>query len=121
MMVWKNIKIYGKLMIASAVTIFFTIVVGIIAITNLNRINIKTQHQTESYVPYVNSAFNIDKIWYEVINSLTAFNNDGAFYHKDKIDTHLSWIIEGLNEGLENAEKAGVSKTDIDQIKYNKK
>ncbi len=116
MMVWKNIKIYGKLMIASAVTIFFTIVVGIIAITNLNSINTKIQHQTESFVPYVNSAFNIDKIWYEAINSLTGFNSDGAFYYKNKIDTHIEWIIEGLNEGLENAEKANVSSTDIDKL-----
>ncbi len=115
-MVWKNIKIYGKLMIASSVTIFFTIVVGIIAITNLDTINKKTQHQTESYVPYVNSAFNIDKTWYTAINSLTSFNSDGAFYHKDKIEAQINWIIEGLNEGLENAEKAGVSESDINKL-----
>jgi methyl-accepting chemotaxis protein len=115
-MIWKNIKIYGKLMIASAVTIFFTIVVGVIAITNLNVINKKTQHQTKNYVPYVNSALNVDKTWYEVINSLTGFNSDGAFYYKNKIEDHIKWTVEGLNKGIVNAEKADVSSSDIDKL-----
>ncbi len=74
-MKWKNIKIYGKLTIASAISIFFTIVVGILAITNLDIINKRTSHQTKNFVPYVNTTIQIDKAWFELIVSLTGFNN----------------------------------------------
>ena len=121
MMGWKNIKIYGKLTIASAVTIFFTIVVGIIATTNLDKINDKTQHQSENYVPYVNSAFNIDKTWYEITISLTGFDNEGAFYYKNKIDTRINWILDGLNEAMKKAGDANVSKSNIDKLKLLRK
>ena len=113
---WKNIRIYGKLTIASAVTIFFTIAVGVIAITNLNSINSKTSHQTENYVPYVNTTFNIDKTWYELIVSLTGFDSDGSIYYRNNIDTRIKWVKERLDEALIKAKDAGVNSSDIDKL-----
>ena len=85
---WKNIKIYGRLTIASTAIIFLTIMIGVIAITNLGLINNKTKQQAENYVPFVNATYNIDKTLHELINNLTGFNSEGDEYYKEKIGGH---------------------------------
>lgn len=114
---WKSIRIYGKLSIASAVTIFLTILVGIIAIYNLNLINDKTKDQTENYLPVVNTTYNLDNTWQDLLVQLNGFDVDGNVYYSNNIFERLNWIYNGINEVLTKTDKAGLSEINIEKYR----
>lgn len=116
---WKNLKIYWKLTIASTATIILTIIVGVIAVSNLNSINSSVKHEAEEYVPVVNKTFTIDKTWHDLLHSLSGFDNEGSEYYKDKITERIGWVRGRIEEVLASAKSAGVSDANIEKLKSN--
>jgi methyl-accepting chemotaxis protein len=114
---WKNIRIYGKLTITASIIILFAIIEGIVAVTNLNSINKNVKFQANSYVPIVNTAFNIDKTWHEIVFNLSEFENQGTEYQSQLIKSKISIVGTGLEHILSNASAADLSESNIEKIK----
>jgi len=114
---WKNIRIYGKLSITSAITIFLTILVGIIAIYNLNLINDKTKLQTKNYVPVVNNTFKIDNTWEELLINLTGFDSEASDYYADMVKERVKWVAGGIDDVLSKADLANLSDANKEKLR----
>ncbi len=113
---WKNIPIFGKMLIASGIIIFLTVVIGVIAIANLNTINRNTKQQAENYVPVVNKAFQIDKNWHKVLLFLAGFNDERSEYYKAKVDERLQWISAGIDDILGKGKISGLSELNLKKL-----
>ena len=113
---WKDIKLFGKLMIALSITILFSIIIGVIAITNLNTINNNTRQQSEYYLPVVNNIYKLDKNWHEVLFYLNGFDFTANDYYKEKIILRKDWTIGALDLIIKNSESANLSSQNVDKL-----
>jgi methyl-accepting chemotaxis protein len=112
---WKNIPIFGKLFIASIFTILFAVIIGVLAIVNLNTINSNTKQQANNYVPIVNKAFQIDKNWHKVLHFMSGFKQERTEFYQKKIDERLKWIHAGIDDILGKNNNSGLSATQIEK------
>lgn len=117
---WKNVPIFGKMLITSGIIIFLTVIIGIIAIANLRTINNNTRHQAENYVPAVNKAFQIDKSWHKLVIYFYGYNDERSEYYKAKVEERIKWIESGIDDILLKADISGLSESNkkkLDLIK----
>ena len=117
-MKWKDIPIFAKLFISSAGIVLFTLVIGIIAIVNLNTINKNTAREAKNYVPVVNKAFLIDKNWQKVNVLISEFNEDRSEYFTTKIDEQINRMVTQVDEILKKGENSGLSESNISKLKF---
>jgi methyl-accepting chemotaxis protein len=115
-MKWQNIPIFGKMLMTSGIIIFLTILIGIIAIVNLNTINNNTRQQAENYVPVVNKAFQIDKNWHKLLIYFSGFNDERSGFYQLKVEERIKWISSGIDEILGNAKLSGLSETNLKRL-----
>ena len=114
---WKDIRILGKLTIVASITIFFTIVIGAIAIINLKSINNNTRHQADDYIPVIDKAFKIEKSWNELLVFLSKFEIEPTDYYKDKITERTLLVNKRIDEILLSTDKAELSQANVDRLK----
>ena len=115
-MEWKNIRIYGKLLIVGAITVLFSILIGAIAISNFKTINNNTKKQAEYYIPVVDNTFKTEKNWRRLIVFLKDFSSDPSDFSKDKISQQIKIVIKSTEGILANAEKAELSVKNIENL-----
>jgi methyl-accepting chemotaxis protein len=108
-MYWKNIKIFNKLLFSSIVILVFSIIIGLIGVSSLNKINDNTSEIAEYYLPVVNNSYKIDKHWHEVIDYLDNYHYSGNSYFRDKVLNHKEQTLFAIQKVNENAELAGLS------------
>ncbi|MEN8119222.1 MAG: methyl-accepting chemotaxis protein [Bacteroidota bacterium] len=113
---WKDIKIHFKLLIASGITLILAIIIGIIGITNLDRINNNTKDIALYYLPVVNNSYKVDKHWHEVINYLAEYNYSGNQYFSDKVIVRSERTLSAIGEIILKGEAAGLNKEIIEKL-----
>jgi len=113
---WKDIKIHFKLLIASGIMLILAVIIGIIGITNLDRINNNTKDIALYYLPVVNNSYKVDKHWHEAINYLAEFNYTGSPYFRDKVQVRSERTLSAIGEIILKGEAAQLNKESIEKL-----
>lgn len=113
---WKDIKIFYKLFISFGFILVFSIIIGFLGIANLNRINDNTRKTAEYYLPVFKNSTKINDSWRELITMLDNYNYTGDPYYSDKVDFLSGQTLRAIEEELENAKKAGLSRENKDKL-----
>ncbi len=116
-MKWKDLKLFAKLIIAFSITISFSVIIGLIAITSLNTINKNTRKQLEYHLPAVNNVYKMDKNWHEVLYYLNGFDYTSSEYFKQKVILREERTRSALESLEKNADSANLASLDIEKIK----
>ncbi len=116
----KDLKIYQKLILSSSIILFFSLFIGFVGITNLNKINDSSSSLAEYYIPVVSNSYKMDKYWHEISDNLNQYNFSGKSYFSDKINGLLTKMNTSIEIIIKNVDQAGVSnenKTRIANVK----
>ena len=113
---WKNIKIFNKLLLSSIIILVFSVIIGLIGVSSLNKINDNTSEIAQYYLPVVNNSYKIDKHWHELIDYLDNYNYSGNAYFRDKILNQKEQTLFAIKKVNENAELAGLGTENIQKV-----
>ncbi|RLD85271.1 MAG: hypothetical protein DRJ07_03405, partial [Bacteroidetes bacterium] len=113
---WKDLKIYIKLLVTSGITLLLAVIIGVIGITNLNRINDNTKDIVSYYLPVVNNSYKVDKHWHEAINYLTEYNYTGNPYFSDKVLVRSERTLSAIGEIILKGKEANLNKESLEKL-----
>lgn len=113
---WKDIKIHIKLLITSGITLILSVIIGVIGITNLNRINNNTKDIVLYYLPVVNNSYKVDKHWHEAINYLSEYNHTGNLYFSDKVLLRAERTLSAIDGIIQKGEAANLNKESLEKL-----
>ncbi len=113
---WKDIRIHIKLLIVSGITLIFSVIIGVIGITNLESINNNTKEIALYYLPVVNNSYKVDKHWHETMNVLSEYNYSGNQYFSDKVLLRSERTLSAINEIILKGKAAHLNKESLDKL-----
>jgi len=96
-MKWKDLKIGYKIGVGFSTMIMLSLIIGIIAFINTNKIQNETINLSGKYIPTINESFYLDKDWHEVIQLIQAYDNCGDAYFIRKAKGRIDKFIISLD------------------------
>jgi methyl-accepting chemotaxis protein len=115
---WKDLKIVYKLAISFSVMIMISIIIGLVAWTNMSRILKESGKLSQEYIPTIDESFYLDKYWREVIQMLQAYDNTSDSYYVKKIkDDRLKKFFASLDKLITVTSESAKLKSTNDEFK----
>lgn len=109
---WQDLKIGVKIGIGFGVLIILAAIIGGIAINNMRKIQIETNHLSNESLPSVNESVRADKDWREVLINLQAYDHLRDIYYLNRANesiTKFEHSLETLISLAENSKNSTLS------------
>lgn len=116
---WQDLKIGIKIGIGFGVLILLSAIIGTIAITNMSKIQVETNHLSTESLPSVNESVRADKDWREVIVNLKAYDHLRDTYYLNRANESIAKFEHSLKTLIslaENSEKSTLSGDKLESI-----
>lgn len=109
---WQDLKIGVKIGAGFGVLILLAAIIGSIAIINMGKIQVETNHLSNESLPSVNESVRADKDWREVLINLQAYDHLRDIYYLNKANESITKFEHSLTTLIslaENSEKSTLS------------
>lgn len=114
---WKDIKIFNKLLISFGFILIFSVIIGLISISNLNKINDNTADIAENYLPVIKDSYKLANSWRELVNSFDNYNYSSNIYFNEKIMRQQSQALNAVQTIISKEDVAGLSVENKEKLK----